>query len=255
MANTLKLVEMGKISQNPLNERSMDPSEIDVIKDSIMEVGLLHPLVVYEESEDHFILVSGHKRFKALQELGRMPNSTVQCTVVDKPSDITQEQELLARGNVGRSNPEQIANEIKLVNNIWNTMDSSRRKRLTESYRATFEIAHKDDPAYISDKTKYMTNRFRARMEYINHITGLNMSNKTISQYLKTTLENEDEALIDDKPKKERAFTIKQIAKSIDSLQGLIEGYSTTHDDTPVSLLELQTELEKTADDLKSSDN
>ena len=249
MANTLQVLEMDCIAPNPLNQRSMDQDEIKVIQDSILEVGLLHPLTVYKEAEGKYILVSGHKRFEALKNLGRSGKSKVQCTVVDKPSDASKEAELLARANVHRSNPAQIRREVEIVNGLWNTMDMSRRKALTEKYRKAFIEANQWDPKFQEDETKFIAQRFRPRADYINQITGLNVSNRTITTYLKDTLKKESEGY-EEEPKKERKITEKMITKAIESLTGLIEGFKSTHDDSEIQtwMNDLQSALEDAAE-------
>ena len=245
MANTLQILEMDSIEPNPLNMRSMNADEIKVIQDSILEVGLLHPLTVYEESAGRYILVSGHKRFEALKNLGRSGKSKVQCTVVDKPADVSKEAELLARANVHRSSPDQIRREVEIVNGLWNTMDTSRRKALTEKYRESFIEANQWDPKFIEDQTKFIAQRFRPRADYINQITGLNVSNRTITTYLKDTLKKESEGYAEE-PKKEKRITEKMILKSVDSLSGLIESFKTSNPgiDIPLWVDDLKLALE-----------
>lgn len=248
MANTLQILQMDAIYANPLNQRSMDEEEINIMKESILEVGLLHPLTVYKEGENRYVLISGHKRFEALKRIGRKGNATVQCTIVDKPSDASKEAEMMARANVHRSSPEQIKKEVELVNNLWNTMDSKRRSFLVEKYKKAFIKEHETDPKYIENPQTYITNRFRPRLDYINHITGLNASNRTLSGYLANTLKREREDIEEPKVKKEKVITIRNVLRSIDSLQGLIEGYAPNCSDAG-----MQSELESLKNALEAS--
>jgi len=223
MANTLSVLPMESIYENPLNQRSMDKEEIDIIKESILEVGLLHPLAVYKESENKYILVSGHKRFEALKELGRKGAATVQCTIVDKPSDSFKEAELMARANVHRSSPEQIKREVELVNNLWNTMDPKRKSFLSEKYKKAFIEENEDNPKYIEDPHKFIASRFRPRLDYINHVTGLNASNRTLAGYLSSTLKKENEGVEEKAPKKEKSVSLWKVLKSMDELKEKID--------------------------------
>ena len=230
MSNKLEVLKMSDIHPNSLNNRSMTESEIENIKESILEVGLLHPLTVYEDTPGYYVLVSGHKRYEALKRLGRS-NASIQCTIIDKPSTPNEEAEIMARANVHRSTPEQIQNECFLVNNLWNTMPKQRRDKLTEKYKKAFIKANENDPLYLQDPAAFMSNRFRARCEYINHITGLGLSNKTITKYLKEILKNESEEISEEKkPAKTRVITDKMLLKAIDGLCGLIDGFETTHE-------------------------
>lgn len=246
MANKLEMVELGKIEENPMNNREMSKEEIENLKESISEVGLLHPLVVYQDEPDHYILISGHKRFRALKELGKSSMSQVQCTIVDKPKNSIIEQELMARGNVARRNPEEIMKEIDIANCIWNTMDSERRKNLTRVYKERFEEENSSNPLYINNPQSFISNRFRPRAIYINHITGLNLSNRSVSKYLKETLKKEKEGIDEEvAKKKEVQITIKKIVKNVKSLKELINAFEAAEGFIDLDLSELKSSLNR----------
>ena len=66
----IKNIMLRDIVPNPLNKsRSMDYNEIENLKDSIQAVGLLHPLVVYRNDLQKYTLISGHRRFAALNNM------------------------------------------------------------------------------------------------------------------------------------------------------------------------------------------
>ena len=69
--NNLKTVSLSEIIENEKNVlfRELTEKEMEELKSSIQEVGLLEPLVVVQEGE-HYKLISGHQRKKALEELG-----------------------------------------------------------------------------------------------------------------------------------------------------------------------------------------
>lgn len=254
MATTLEIVAMEQIFENDLNSsRSMDKEEIANLADSIAEAGLLHPLTVYKREEGHYVLISGHKRFRALKMLGRMGKSTVQCTVIEKPKTMTEEMEIMARANVFRNDPEEIKNEVKIVNAIWNTMENSRRAKLREKFRVAFESASMGLAEYQSDPKKFMDNRFRPRIEYIKSVAGITASNKTIQKYLNEIAEEANEKPVSEKkerPKKEKEITLLSIQKSLENLEGLCEGYRKAHDDEP--LCETLLKWEETLADFES---
>lgn len=249
MANSLQILQMDSIYENPLNQRSMNQEEIEIIKESILEVGLLHPLTVYKESENKYVLISGHKRFEALKSLGRKGSATVQCTIVDKPSDTSREAEMMARANVHRSSPEQIKKEVELVNNLWNTMDSKRRNFLIEKYKKAFVKQYESDPKYIEDPGKFTSSRFRPRLDYINHITGLNASNRTLATYLSNTLKKENEGVEETKEKKAKVVTFRNVLHQIDVLKGTIEAYKPSCCDSQII-----SELDSLSESLNTSD-
>lgn len=69
--NNLKTVSLSEIVKNEKNVlfRELTEKEMEELKASIQEVGLLEPLVVVQEGE-LYKLISGHQRKKALEELG-----------------------------------------------------------------------------------------------------------------------------------------------------------------------------------------
>lgn len=69
--NNLKTVSLSEIVENEKNFlfRELTEKEMEELKSSIREVGLLEPLVVVQEGE-LYKLISGHQRKKALEELG-----------------------------------------------------------------------------------------------------------------------------------------------------------------------------------------
>lgn len=69
--NNLKTVSISEIIANEKNVlfRELTEKEMEELKSSIQEVGLLEPLVVVQEGEQ-YRLISGHQRKKALEELG-----------------------------------------------------------------------------------------------------------------------------------------------------------------------------------------
>ena len=69
--NNLKTVSLSEIIENEKNVlfRELTEREMEELKSSIQEVGLLEPLVVVQEGEK-YKLISGHQRKIALEELG-----------------------------------------------------------------------------------------------------------------------------------------------------------------------------------------
>lgn len=69
--NNLKTVSLSEIVKNEKNVlfRELTEKEMEELKASIQEVGLLEPLVVVQEGEQ-YKLISGHQRKIALEELG-----------------------------------------------------------------------------------------------------------------------------------------------------------------------------------------
>lgn len=243
----IRQISLKNLRPNPLNEkRSMDYKEIENLRDSISEAGLLHPLTVYENGDGTYTLISGHRRFAAISSMEE-PFETVPCTVIDKPEDKTAEAECMARANVHRSSPEEIRTEIRIANDLWNSLPPERKKYWSKKFEATFVENNKDNPAYQDNPKAFKTNRFRPRLEYINHITGLNMSNRSLSAYLRTTLNDEGEALGAERKRKTSYRTsTKRILSTLTKLNDQLNNYAYKADrGKPEDIAEFQTQLGK----------
>ena len=79
-AGTHKKYAKGKIHEIPLDQlfrdidqprKHFDETELDALKQSIEEKGLLYPILFRVDENDCNIIVSGERRFKAYQALGR----------------------------------------------------------------------------------------------------------------------------------------------------------------------------------------
>lgn len=68
-----KNISLKLITDNPDQARSqMDSEKFEVLKNSIAREGIISPLVVYkQEGKDAYRLMAGHRRIRALRELGK----------------------------------------------------------------------------------------------------------------------------------------------------------------------------------------
>jgi len=256
MATSFRSLELGWIHPNPNNNREMDSEQIEVIKESIIQFGLLHMITVYEEGEDNYIIVSGHKRFEALKRLGRPNNSTINCEVIEKPEPLTKELELLTQANIARKSTKEIQDEVIIASQLWDKLPKAEKEAKRERFKEQFISEHEADISLAKDASEYINKRFRPRLIYIKKLTGLDdKSNKTISNILKKVSMNDD---ITSKPivKKARVITAKCIIKTIECLQGQMEVFKTSNSeissDSVIALDELNTHLERTIQVLES---
>lgn len=241
----IKNISLRDIIPNPLNKsRSMDYNEIENLKDSIQEVGLLHPLVVYRNDAGTYTLISGHRRFAALNNMAGA-DYEVPCVVIERPANDIEEAEYMTRANVHRSSPDEIRNEVKIANDLWNSMSKDKKKVWSARLEEEFIEKNYANPTYREDPKQFKSNRFRPRLMYINKITGLNLSNRSISGYLTSTLEEEGEAIISEKPeRKPNKVTVKKIAKTMTKLNELLDEYAYREDSgKPNYISELQETL------------
>lgn len=78
----IKLLPQSKLPPLP----SMSADELNELKKSILEFGILQPLIVTVTSDDTYLLQAGHNRLRIAKELGL---STIPCIVALKTDDIT----------------------------------------------------------------------------------------------------------------------------------------------------------------------
>jgi ParB-like chromosome segregation protein Spo0J len=78
----IKLLPQSKLPPLP----SMSSDELDALKESIQEFGILQPLVVTVNGDDKYLLQAGHNRLRIAQELGL---SIIPCFVALRNDDIT----------------------------------------------------------------------------------------------------------------------------------------------------------------------
>lgn len=79
------------LAQIETNDRNFyEVEDVTELKESIELIGLKQPLVVLEVDDTHYRLIAGHRRYKALTELGR---ESAPCVV---QSNLTETQEQLA---------------------------------------------------------------------------------------------------------------------------------------------------------------
>lgn len=79
------------LSQIETNDRNFyEVEDVTELKESIELIGLKQPLVVLEVDDSHYRLIAGHRRYKALTELGR---ESAPCVV---QRNLTETQEQLA---------------------------------------------------------------------------------------------------------------------------------------------------------------
>lgn len=89
---TLKQLKVSEIGPNPHNPRLIfDEKDLEDLKDSIRNAGILVPITVYENDDpsifDKYVLLDGERRWRSATNLGL---ETIPANVVDKPKDVTQ---------------------------------------------------------------------------------------------------------------------------------------------------------------------
>jgi ParB family transcriptional regulator, chromosome partitioning protein len=85
VAHDLREIATDQIGPNPNNPRIyFPPEELERLSQSIDERGILVPVVVWEETEEHYVLIDGERRWRCAKELAR---PRIPAVVTEKPSD------------------------------------------------------------------------------------------------------------------------------------------------------------------------
>ena len=168
-------LEVLDIHRNPLNTAPI--VDIDLIKASIQEQGLLTPIVVYKVSNNNFRLLSGERRWTAHKELGY---EYINAIVVEKPE--SEDLELL-----------------------WILTMNSQRD-FTENYKA--DRIQEYGTLYEKLEIKGIKKR-----EWIAQHVGFKISPRSVQDYLTGDKSNSQNEVKEKDPKKEVSKKIKQLEK------------------------------------------
>lgn len=114
-----------------LNTKNLEPHPINLqlygeegaeykLVESIKEKGQLEPLVVMKHKEipGDYIIISGHRRWKALKCLGKEAN----CRLVsfeDDEDELEVKQAIIESNKYRRKNSSQLSNEVALLRSIY----------------------------------------------------------------------------------------------------------------------------------------
>lgn len=248
-------VRLDSIKENPLNNRLMDPEQIAILADSIRMIGMMQPPVVYQDGAE-YILLSGHKRIKALQYLKKPGSFIVVCNLVSKPKSKLDEMEKLSYNNIYRKSPEEVKQEISNMNDLWRTMESDVRKDMTEKLKMLFCQRFANHKSYIENPEKFLSDNFRPCPEYIRLTTGLSYSNKTIKNYIKESV-GEDEMPFEakDKTVTVKVPTVGGVVSKLKSICGIIdmlENEGTMSEKEEMCLCSIRESIRECLEDMKN---
>lgn len=86
--NTLQYLDITKVLPNPENPRLIfNEKDLDDLKESIINAGVLVPITVYQEDEEKYIILDGERRWRASVAIGK---ETIPANIIDKPTDVAQ---------------------------------------------------------------------------------------------------------------------------------------------------------------------
>ncbi len=151
----IQFLRLSQIETNPMNE-TFTQDGIDELKESIIENGLLHNLVViYDNETDKYRLISGERRFHAIEsmtdeERKRACPKGIPCKVEDPNLSKEEEKLKLMAANIDTRTltPLQRNETIRLMNDILSEKKArgekvSLRKEVAEAFGVTDRQAGK----------------------------------------------------------------------------------------------------------------
>ena len=174
------MLQMDSIFPNPNNKLKI--RDLDVLEDNIKKYGVLSPVTVYwDQKKLGYVLISGHRRYEACRNLGL---TKIPANVIEAPKDETEEFLEICAGNIARTSDEDINDQIKLASIQWESMSEDKKKALRDSLLKSFKDRNKGTVP---------TESFRPKQEYIRSITGIDVSQRTISRKLAEIFSEEND--------------------------------------------------------------
>lgn len=228
--SSVEIISINSIIPNENDTRSLDARPLAVLAESIKASGILQPLAVYDNDNGTFTLLSGRRRYEASMRTGL---SELPCEILDKPSSLAQEIEIMAQANMHRSDPEDLKFECLTMDRNWNSMPEEQKKAIKEVLKAEFIRNNEDNPRYIENPSEFTRRNFRPRLDYIRLNTGLDLANSTVCNYLKELNHDSDavttseinESVVEDTSSSSSSSipTIKKIRNATKKLRNMLD--------------------------------
>ncbi|MFI4919632.1 MAG: ParB/RepB/Spo0J family partition protein [Legionellales bacterium] len=118
--NKIITKNISEVKNHPVNEQIYTMSmSVEDLKESIQTHGQLTPITINSEG----IIISGHRRVKALSELG---HETVETFVKDYASKEDEVMEIIAFNNQRKKTYTECINEITTYKQMWGKKQGER---------------------------------------------------------------------------------------------------------------------------------
>ena len=158
-------VQISSLKKDPEFERQFtrDENTIKMLKESIQHEGLIQPIIV----DRNFVVIDGHSRLKAIEELAKEGKDVKYVTVLRLPIDISTDEGrtvamLIAKVvNVVRRplTVAEILDAMEVIEQLRKSMDTEKIRLANEMEEKLFEGMHLTDPqvetlTYIATKIK-----------------------------------------------------------------------------------------------------
>lgn len=178
-SSNFKFISIDDIKYNSFNKYRQTEENIQIIKKSIEEAGLLNALVVVKDNDDKYLLISGHGRLAAIKRLkeynfqGTVHNNDEVPCFIDKTNRTTLENNL----NVLRANAQKEESIDNKVDNV------KKAEEIYLEYRKQGLITVSDETnkrKWISAITGYSESSIKLYLQKI-HKKQTQSSSKTLT--------------------------------------------------------------------------
>ncbi len=169
VTSSVQLIPIEEIIVNDNNFYNI--SEIDVLKNSIEVSGLLHPLVINTNK----IIISGHRRFKAMQELNF---SEIPCIIIQFESEIDEKVALINANSQRKKTDDEMTTEALTLKKYYEQkkqVDPNFKGKVMEYVAVDLGVSLATAKRRVSTtKTSIKTNTFlKTKKQFLKNINKL----------------------------------------------------------------------------------
>jgi len=107
MHTKTKSIAISKLQFAEYNPRTISKKQFKELKKSLSDFGCVSPIVINSSKDRSNIIIGGHQRVRAWQELG---NDAIDCVIVDIPIDKEMELNLRLNKNGGNFDDDMLIN-------------------------------------------------------------------------------------------------------------------------------------------------
>lgn len=167
--SSVQLIPSSELITNDDNFYNL--TDIDLLKNSIIASGLLHPIVITPQRK----IISGHRRYKAMQELNY---TDIPCTIIRFDSDLDESIALINANSQRKKSDEELRQEVTVLKKYYEikkNTDPNFQGKVMDHVAETLGVSLATAKRRISSKSnKNTTSSFdRTKKQCLNNINKL----------------------------------------------------------------------------------
>lgn len=143
MSFTLQNIALNKIDSNPNNKKIFSVNNIEHLASIIKEEGFTTPIEVYQKPDGRYEIISGHRRYAAMEYLKR---KEIPCIVSDSEEKGLIDKKLLSSNIANRKiSPLEMANAISFYRDILKRekFKGNKREKVANYFNITESMVHR----------------------------------------------------------------------------------------------------------------